>query len=453
MKQEARKHTEKKTRRLEWIFFIAARSFSKKRSKSRASSLLSIFEIGAGVLALTVIIAVMNGFQLGFIESILEISSYYIRIDNFPRADIERKSAFYKAPGVLSVTPFIETQGIISGAGSVGQSAVVLRCMEQSAYFEDAGMREHLVFLGGSFNLEEKNALIIGSELSSRLNVDVGDTVEFLSISNLFSQTEEGDDADFVVSGIFRTGYYEYDSSWGFINLETAAALKDTNGTCTLGIKLKDRYQDTIAAAKIAGILGAFALGGAAGESGAKISLWRDYNKAFFNALRTEKLLMFALVGLIFIVVAINIYQAQRRTVLERSEEIGLLRAVGASDFSVRWVFALKGLIIGLGGATGGMALALLISTHIQEFFSFIEMIVTLIIQAAYTITSGLFFNGGDFAVFSKRIFYIQEYTARLILHEVLLIYFFAVVSAFLAAWFASRRISKIKPAEVLRYE
>jgi lipoprotein-releasing system permease protein len=119
----------------------------------------------------------------------------------------------------------------------------------------------------------------------------------------------------------------------------------------------------------------------------------------------------------------------------------------------VRWIYALKGLIIGLSGATGGMALALLIAAHIQEFFSFIEMMVTLIIQAAYTITSGLFFNGGDFAVFSKRIFYIQEYTARLIFHEVLLIYLFAVVSAFLAAWFASRRISKIKPAEVLRYE
>ncbi|MDR2467952.1 MAG: FtsX-like permease family protein, partial [Spirochaetaceae bacterium] len=183
------------------------------------------------------------------------------------------------------------------------------------------------------------------------------------------------------------------------------------------------------------------------------VTSWRDYNKAFFNALRTEKLLMFLLVGLIFVVVALNIYQSQRRTVLERSEEIGLMRAIGAEDISVRSVFALNGLFIGLIGATGGMLLALLIATHIEEFFAFIEAVITIVVHGVYMLTSGMFSDTSDFAVFSKRIFYIQEYTARLIVHEVVLIYLFAVFSAFLAAWFASRRISKIKPSEVLRYE
>ncbi|MDR2510612.1 MAG: ABC transporter permease [Spirochaetaceae bacterium] len=431
-----------------WIAFVAARTFSGKRSKSSASSILSIFEIGAGVLALTVIIAVMNGFQLGFIENILEISSYYVRVENVPVKNIASLvPEIKKVNEVTAVVPFVETQGIMSGAIEDGHCAALLRGFPPGVEWEDAGMMNHLEFVQGGFYIQQEDSILLGAELAARLNVEAGDSVTFISISNLIPQAGE-DEADtggeFIVRGIFRTEYYEYDASWGFISMERAALIEGNTETCTIGIKLKNRYHDIIAADAIKKIT--------AGTPGAEVRLWRDFNKSFFNALRTEKLLMFVLVGLIFIVVALNIYQAQRRTVLERSEEIGLLRAVGAPDFSVRWVFALKGLIIGFSGATGGMILAILISTNIQAFFSFIEALVNTVTHAVYIVSTG-FLPEGDFAVFSRRIFYISEYTARLLLHEVLFIYFFAVISAFAATWRASGKISKIKPSEVLRNE
>jgi lipoprotein-releasing system permease protein len=184
------------------------------------------------------------------------------------------------------------------------------------------------------------------------------------------------------------------------------------------------------------------------------VGSWRDYNRAVFGALRTEKLLMFTLVGLIFIVVGLNIFQAQRRAVLERREEIGLLRALGASDFAVRLVFVWDGFIIGLAGALGGMIPALLIASRIPHFFSLLEALVNFFIGIANGL-SRLAGGGeaGEFAVFSPRIFYIKEIPSRLIPREVVLIFMFGFLSALLASWFASGKVSRTRPAEVLRYE
>lgn len=418
-----------------WVFFMASRALSQKKSRARASSLLSMLEIGTGVLALTVIIAVMNGFQLGFIESILEVSSYYVRVEHFSLKDKSRSERLIndikKIPGVVSAVPFIEIKGLISGTAEGFYGAALVRGLPHGVTEEDPGFAGRLEMLAGDFEIKNPDSILLGAELALRLSAEPGDTVEFISISDIIPGTD-GDSGRpeqnvFTVDGIFRTGYYEYDAGWAFINIDAAAARENKNDAVTLGIKLKNRYRDAEAVRDVSLLLSRYP------DENFNVRSWRDFNKSFFNALRTEKLLMFVLVGLIFIVVAMNIYQAQRRTVLERGEEIGLLRAVGATNFGVRWTFALKGLLIGFIGATGGMALAVLISTHIREFFSLIELIIP------------------DFL--SKQIFYIKEYTARLIFHEVLFIYLFAVLSAFFAAWFASGRAGKIRPSEVLRYE
>jgi lipoprotein-releasing system permease protein len=161
---------------------------------------------------------------------------------------------------------------------------------------------------------------------------------------------------------------------------------------------------------------------------------------------------MFILVGLIFIVVGLNIFQAQRRAVLERREEIGLLRAVGAGDLAVRLVFVWDGFLIGLSGAGSGLVLGLLISTHISAFFGLVEGLVNWCIGLV-NLLSGSFSGSSGFTVFSPAVFYIKEIPSRIIPREVLLIFMFGFVSALLAAWFASGRVSRTKPAEVLRDE
>ncbi|MDR2864137.1 MAG: ABC transporter permease [Spirochaetaceae bacterium] len=450
---------------IKWLGFVACRYTSKKASRSSASSMLCILEIAAGVLALTVIIAVMNGLQLGYIESILEVSSYYVRVDDFPRSNLNMIERIQDIDGVRSVVPFKEIEGIARGDFSVRQSPLVLRGLPPSAFSTDSGMKEHLEIIESAFSswgsaaggeqdlLTQQNEILLGSELARTLGLGLGDRIEFLSMSDLFSTEAYTEDSAFIITGIFKSGYYEYDLGWGFINIDRARALSDSKDTVTLGIKIQNRYQDLKTAAAIEALINQEIPRALQEASGLTVSSWRDYNKAFFGALRTEKLMMFVLVGLIFIVVALNIFQGQRRSVLERSEEIGLLRAIGAGDFQVRCIFAFNGLLIGLIGASAGMALALLLCAHIQGFFSLIENLVGFFLNVLYHIRYGDLANDANFAIFNRKIFYLDSITARIMVSDLVIIYLFGLLSAVFAAWFASKRIAKIKPAEVLRYE
>ena len=115
-----------------WIWFIAARYIFRKRKKSPAP-VLSILGIATGVLALIVILAVMNGFQLGFIESILEISSYHLRIGPIAGGDIEdARKAVLDVPGIKAAVPFREFQGLVQGRGG-GQQAAIIRGLPERA--------------------------------------------------------------------------------------------------------------------------------------------------------------------------------------------------------------------------------------------------------------------------------------------------------------------------------
>jgi lipoprotein-releasing system permease protein len=232
--------------------------------------------------------------------------------------------------------------------------------------------------------------------------------------------------------------------------LEVSDLPEAPNATVILGIKLKNRWQDQRAMEEIKKILD---LSGFHEEL--SLSSWRDYNRAFFSALRTERLMMFILVGLIFIVVGLNIFQSQRRVVLERREEIGLLRALGATNTQVRLVFVWDGFIIGFVGAGLGLILGLLVAFNIPSFFSFLEQTVNLFISAINFLAERFGGQGGvrEFAIFSPRIFYIKQIPSRVIPMEMLLIFMFGFLSAVLAAWFASGKVSGARPAEVLRYE
>jgi lipoprotein-releasing system permease protein len=417
-----------------WIGFIAGRLVWRSlKKRGSPPPVLSIVGIAVGVLALTVIISVMNGFQQGFIESILEISSYYVRLTPPAGQDalIENIRAL---PSVRSAVPFRELQVLLRGG--YGQQAALIRGLHSTAAEEDPRMAEKLVFEKGSFDLEAEDSILLGTELAARLRLELGDRVELISVGGsgaLMSGAELPEKSFFTLRGIFRSGFYEYDLGWGFINFDRAGELEGED--YILGLKLTDRWQDKKAAAAVAALA----------PAGSEIKTWRDFNRAFFGALRTEKLFMFVLVGLIFIVVGLNIYQAQRRMVLERREEIGLLRAVGAGEKAVRLVFVWDGFVIGLAGAGSGMILGLLFSCTIAAFFTLLENAVNGILS--------LFQRGGDFAVFSPAVFYIKEIEARVIPREVLLIFLFGLFSALGAAWFASGRVSRIRPAEVLRYE
>ena len=424
-----------------WVLFVAFRYIFKGRS---SSPVLAVLGIAVGVLALIVIIAVMNGFQLGFIESILEVSSFHLRIESFDQKNIkEVREIVFGIPGVRAAVPFKEYQAIAKGK-RLTQQAVLIRGLGENTLEIDKAMNSKLNFEDGYFDLSNNKNILLGSELAYRLGVFVGDEVTLFSLTGILSQ-EAGSSFNGIVTGIFRTGYYEYDCSWAFINIENNSFIQN-ECDLILGVKLANRFTDKTILEQAKRRLSAY--------KDIKITSWRDYNRSFFGALRTEKLFMFILVGLIFIVVGLNIFQAQRRSVLQRREEIGLLRAVGGSRRAVRFVFVLDGAIIGLAGSSIGLLLGLAIALNMSGFFTLVENVINEFINIMNILAGSVGVGMAEnFAVFSPTVFYIKEIPSRLLPFEVTLIFIFGFLSALAAAWFASRKVSNIQPAEVLRYE
>lgn len=437
--------------RYSFIAFMGFRYFrSRRRGVGATSTVLSILGLAVGVMALTAVMGVMNGFQLGFIESILEISSYHIQIEEVRGggtgpALVDVLDRLRAQPDVRSVVPFSEHQVIIQGRRAELRGCLIRGVPPEVEQLDPTFMRT-LEIVAGDFGIDRPGALVLGVELSRHLGVSVGDSVSILSLEGPSFGDLQPSRRFYQVVGLFRSGYYEFDLGWAFFSLEEGSALNSgIPAQLTIGVKIQNRFRDQQAVREIQNVLG---------SEKYRIVSWREFNRAFFGALRMEKVMMTVLIGLIFVVVGFNIHHSLQRAVRERFEEIGLFKALGASDVAVRRIFVLDGLLIGTIGALVGLLLGLLISVNINTVFRFTEMVVNAGLRfmdmLLYPIVQS---TSTRFSLFSPAYFYITEVPSAVLLREAVLIVLFAVFSPTLAAAAAAARVQEVKPAEVLRYE
>lgn len=419
-----------------WIFFVAKRfSTVDYNGRSALTSFLSALGIAFGVTALIVILSVMNGFQMGYIESILEVSSSHVRLSLSP----DEVSSVRSLPGVRSLFVFNETQTLMQGKYNT-QEGVLLRSLPSDIMETDSGFASSVHIESGNFSIQNPNTVVLGYELARRLSISVGDTVSLIAVSGDASTDLFPENANLVVTGIFRTGYYVIDSSFSFISLESGAALTGSQERVFAGVKLVDLNSD----AQFISLL-------SKQFPDIDAESWRSYNRAFFGALRIEKNMLLFLVVLIFVVVTVNIYNSMRRAVYERREEISVLTALGGSPRHVQYIFIANGLGIGLCGGIVGLMTGMLISVKINSVFVIAEAIVNGINDFMSVLFSTS--SGQSFVLFSPEYFYMDQIPVRMVFSEVLFVFIFGVISASAASWMASRAIIKLKPAEVLRYE
>ena len=428
-----------------WMGFVSGRWFSgKKESGGSASSFLAASGIAIGVAALIIVLGVMNGFQIGFIDSILEVSSFHLRINDENGLDERLISRISDEPGVISVLPFSETRGLLSTRD--GRAfPLSLRALPDDFDKRDPGMMKALgIEKIGPWN--SKGGMILGAELSRYLDLVPGSEVDLLIVTAGDTDGVEAKTVKVRVDGLFRSGYYAFDFGMALLPFSASATSaifpSDKPRHYIYGVKLHDRFSDGRVAERLRADL---ALGSDRVES------WRDYNRAFFGALRTEKTIMMLLIGLIFMVVGVNIFHSMRRAVAEKMEDIAVLKAMGANPEELKLVFIMNGLAIGTGGAIVGLVFGLLVAVNINEVFSFVEGLVNGISSLVTWIIGGLGRN--NFRVFSPQYFYLLEVPVRVLFPETFLITVAAIASSAAAAATAAGRVSHLVPAEVLRYE
>lgn len=411
-------------RRLAWIRFVASRWFRAGRLAG-PSLAPATAGIAVGVAALLCVIGVMNGFQVGFIDAVLDLDSYHVRI---PADGTSVGVVLSAVPGAQAALQFIDVHTVVANARGKA-SPLRIKVVPDSVIVADPAFAGRLTMRSGAFG----TGLAVGSELARSLDIRVGDTVSVLSVWSSVDTGIEARMLAYKVGGIYHCGYFDFDAGLAFLPSSLSEGL-DVGETPVIGLRLADRYDDerALASLKAAGIAGA--------ES------WRTYNRAFFGALRMEKTVMLMLVGLIFIVVGVNIFHLMRKAVYGRVEDIATIKALGAASVDVRRIFMLDGIAAGAGGAFAGLVAGLLVAFNINGIFG----VISAVTSAINGLTGG---NGKGFEFFPPDLFYIGDVPVRLSFVEVLFITGAGAASALVAAWAASARVSNILPAEVLRDE
>lgn len=401
--------------------FIGSRYLRAKQKQSFISliTLLSIAGVTVGVMALIVVIAVMTGFESDMKSRILGVESHIVVMRHGGSFSDYRNvlNRIKATAGVQAATPFIYTQVMIRSA--TGVSGAVLRGIDPKTvggvvkFFSS----EELTRLAGDQDKGAVPGIVIGKELAKNLGVSRGDTIAMISPRGMLSPIGHMPSMkQFKIKGLFESGMYEFDNTLVYIHLKTAQKMMRMGGTVTgIEVRVDDIYRAGEIGKKLARELG-FAYW---------IRDWMRMNRNLFSALKLEKTAMFVILALIVLVAAFNIASSLIMMVMEKTRDIAILKAMGATDRSIRRIFILKGMAIGVVGTmigvSGGIILCMLLS-----HYKFIEL-------------------PGD-------VYYITTLPVVLKAVDVAAIAASALVICFLATLYPARQASRLDPVEAIRY-
>ncbi|HTM17072.1 MAG TPA: FtsX-like permease family protein [Terracidiphilus sp.] len=347
--------------------FVAARYLRAKRRQAVVGVVtgISIAGVTAGVAALIIALAITNGMRRDMQDRLID-SSAHVQLMRTNQNEgihdwrplLERLS---KLPHVVAAAPELDEQVVVAHGAREGYALI-----EGIIPEHEKAVSKVLTSAPASAvkALEPENEpaeappsgqlppLIIGKELADTVGAAVGDSVTLISPQGeltpmgMMPQTVR-----FQLVGTYHTGFYQYDSNWGFIRLGDAQRLYDEPDIITV---ISFRIDDLNHAPEIAKQIEA-----AAGP-GFQTTNWKEQNRELFRALRLEQIVTFIVITLIVIVAALNILIALTMMVMEKTRDIAVLMSFGVAPNQVRRIFLLQGFLISLVGTVTGLILGYL---------------------------------------------------------------------------------------------
>jgi len=400
--------------------FIARRYLTAKRKQAFISviTFISTLGIAIGVMALIIAIALITGFQDDVQDKILGSTAHIMvqhylgeGLGDYPQL-IEKIKTDEE---VVSVSPIVYDYVLLTGPYKT--SPGVIRGIDFDLELESTKWLQDLQ--GRLPDPDEKiPGVILGRDLALNTGAGIGDQVNVITPSFRLSPTALiPRQKRYRVTGIFQTGLYEFDNTTALISLEAAQKLfKLEDKISLLQIRISNIFRAEEVGDRIKDIL----------PKETYITTWMEMNKPLFSALKLEKQLLFLTITLIVIVAALNIVATLILMVMDKTREIGILIAMGATAKNIRKIFFFQGAMIGIIGTTVGTVLGLLWN-WLANTFELIKVPVD--------------------------IYHIAYVPFRLKFLDLSLIIGVALLISLLSTLFPSHRASKIDPVVALKYE
>jgi lipoprotein-releasing system permease protein len=423
-------------RSFEWG--ISVRYLVARRRQTVISVITGICVLGValGVAVITVVISVMNGFSRMWEEKIIGARAHFSVHSHAGdltayRELVERIGAL---PGVEGATPSLSAEAIVRGEGgqiqsvmlkgvdpeSVGRATDLVQTLEEGSLADLAPAPD-------PDGQGELHGVIVGSELAGRMLLRIGDPL--VLISPLGGRPTPLGPAPrmlrFRVAGTFRSGFFQFDEGYVYTSLAGAQhfmKLGDVAGS--IEVRTPDAYRSQQVADAVSEALGPLYYA----------RDWKEFFPGFFQALATERVMMFVLLSFIMVVAGFIIIATLIMMIMEKTRDIAILKTMGCDDDAILRIFAVQGLAIGLVGVLLGLGIGLVFTINLDVIQRNVENLIGIdVLPASVYQLSGLPYDVEP--------------------GQLLLISLIAMTLSVGATLLPSWQAARLDPAEGLRYE
>ena len=402
--------------------FLALRHLRSRRNRrlARVTAFIALTGISVGVAALIVAQGLANGFRDEMRDKILRGTSHLtiMRSDGQSIANYKDLAArISRLNGVTSAAGTTYDGAVL--VGRTGSAYAVLRGLDTEST-QVASIGSTIVagssapLMGFQSSEQKRPEALIGAELAKRTGLEVGDDAEIIAVASSGSSASSTR-RQVRVAGTFRTGLFEYDSTWVYVPLVAAEAFAGgEHAVSVISVQVEDIYAVKDVSTRIRELLG----------GGYTIVDWQEANRPLFTALELERRVGMVIIALIILIAALNITTTLILVVMERRRDIAILNAMGATRGSIMTIFIVEGALVGLAGAVIGVLLGAF-ATFIANRFKLISL--------------------------PADVYSIANVPLNLQLRDVLLSAFVAFALSTLATIYPARAAAKVRPAELLR--
>lgn len=417
---------------------LALRYLRPKRTFVSVITLIAVVGVMLGVTVLIVVIAVMTGFGEQLRERLLGFNPHLtIRRIGSNLGDYESVlGQVTKDPAVLRAAPLVEGPVLLQRSTEQGSMVLtpIVRGVDPRQGREATPLLEHVRM--GTNDLRG-NGLLLGWELARELDVRPGDRVNILPpglADRMLSQAQRNRDGmsdeaflptEFVVRGIFDAGYFEFNIAYVITSLVNAQDLYGLDEAVHgITVSLRDPLRANEVRGELVRQLG----------PGFRVTTWMEEKGEILEAVAVEKKVMFIVLFFVMIVAAFGITSTQITFVVQKTREIGVLKALGCTGGQVSWVFLSQSAFVGLVGVLSGCGLGMLAVRYRNEFLLFMRRMTNL-------------------ELFPASIYGFGELPARIDPADIALICGSALVICVLAGVLPAWNAGRLQPVEALRHE
>ena len=406
---------------MKYTFFIAKRYLLAKKEASFITviSLISILGVTIGVAALIVVLSVFNGFN-GLVTDILVGFDPHVRIHIPKNSDSSSFSTMKKfintQKNVTAFSPFVSGKGMVISKKTT--KVVFIRGLETESLSNVSGVSQSMVIGNAKFS-QESPEIVLGYSLADKLGIGIDDTLYIVTsagVQNALTGFALPQMFGLKVIGIYEAKNRDYDGLYAFTSIETSQKLFATSSIHGFDVRLNniDQSESFVEA-----------LQSQYGET-LNIQSWYDLHKDLYSVMQVERWSAFIILTLIIAVASFNLLGSLTMTVIEKTRDIGILKAMGATQNDILTIFRLEGILVGVVGSLFGLGLGSLIC-WMQVTFQLFAL--------------------------DSNVYIIPAIPIEMRTMDIILVPFSAIVLCSLAAYYPSKRAAILQPSEAVRWE